>query len=161
MREEYGLPSPQKKRQRPVFLRSVGFQPAPMLPKAAARMAALPVNKRQRVREPQFFLRSAGFQPATMLPKAAAKMAALPVNKRQRVREPQFFLRSAGFQPAPMLPKAAAKMAALPVNKKQAVVNMRKDGRVPRGMVGGPGHLRGDFKLRYYQLWLLLREGTS
>ena len=41
--------SPQKKRQRPVFIRSAGFQPATMLPKAAAKMAALPVNKKQAV----------------------------------------------------------------------------------------------------------------
>ena len=49
MRAGVRASSPQKKRQRPVFIRSVGFQPATMLPKAAAKMAALPVNKKQAV----------------------------------------------------------------------------------------------------------------
>ena len=72
MREEYGLPARKRKgsgqdgkrqrvREPHFFLRSGGFQPAqpvnkeaagrlrPMLPKAAAKMAALPVNKKQAV----------------------------------------------------------------------------------------------------------------
>ena len=60
MREECGLPACKRKgsgqdgkrqrvREPHFFLRSAGFQPATMLHKAAAKMAALPVNKKQAV----------------------------------------------------------------------------------------------------------------